>query len=68
MNFNNNNPICLKDKSLFYFNLHNPAEKAFKRLPDSGSFICKKGINCNDLIKYIPVSWKRTQEDKFRKK
>ena len=64
MNFNNYNPSCLKDKGwIFLFNLHNPEEKAFKDLPDGGSFIWKKGINCNDLLKYIPVILNRIQED-----
>lgn len=62
MNFNNNNPSCFQDKG-WIFGRHNPVEKAFKGLPDGGSFIWKKGINCNNLLKYIPVSWNRTQED-----
>ena len=48
MNFNN-------DKKLSF-------DGVFSGLPEGGSFVCKKGTNCNKLLKYLPVSWNRTQE------
>ena len=48
MNFNN-------DKKLSF-------ERTFCGLPEGGSFVWKKGTNCNELLKYLPVSWNRTQE------
>ena len=48
MNFNN-------DKKLSF-------DHTFSRLPEGGSFVWKKGTNCNELLKYLPVSWNRTQE------
>ena len=48
MNFNN-------DKKLSF-------DQIFKGLPEGGSFVWKKGTNCNELLKYLPVSWNRTQE------
>ena len=34
----------------------------FEGLPEGGSFVWKKGTNCNELLKELPVSWNRTQE------
>ena len=48
MNFNN-------DKKLSF-------EGIFDGLPEGGSFVWKKGTNCNELLKHLPVSWNRTQE------
>ena len=48
MNFNN-------DKELSF-------EYSFEGLPEGGSFVWKKGTNCNELLKHLPVSWNRTQE------
>ena len=48
MNFNN-------DKKLSF-------DHTFYKLPEGGSFVWKKGTNCNELLKYLPVSWNRTQE------
>ena len=48
MNFNNNKNLS--------FNF------TFNNLPEGGSFVWKKGINCNELLKHLPVSWNRTQE------
>ena len=48
MNFNN-------DKKLEFY-------KTFYGLPEGGSFVWKKGTNCNELLKRLPVSWNRTQE------
>ena len=50
MNFNNNNLNNSKLKTVF------------ERLPEGGSFVWKKGANCNELLKHLPVSWNRTQE------
>ena len=48
MNFNNNENLLFNS--------------TFKNLPEGGSFVWKKGINCNELLKHLPVSWNRTQE------
>ena len=48
MNFNNNKNLSFK--------------KIFEGLPEGGSFVWKKGTNCNELLKLLPVSWNRTQE------
>ena len=48
MNFNNN-------KNLSFIDI-------FEGLPEGGSFVWKKGTNCNELLKLLPVSWNRTQE------
>ena len=48
MNFNN-------DKKLEF-------EGIFYKLPEGGSFVWKKGINCNLLLQKLPFSWNRTQE------
>ena len=48
MNFNN-------DKKLSF-------NYTFTGLPKDGSFVWKKGTNCNELLKHLPVSWNRTQE------
>ena len=34
----------------------------FEGLPENGIFIWKKGVNCNELLKQLPVSWNRAQE------
>ena len=34
----------------------------FDCLPENGIFIWKKGVNCNKLLKDLPVSWNRSQE------
>ena len=61
MNFNNNNPNCFEEKEN-WGEFDYPGETVFKGLPEGGSFIWKKGANCNELLKYLPVSWNRTQE------
>jgi hypothetical protein len=61
MNFNNNKIRC-RDGFLF-FRFSNQIERAFEGLPCVGSFIWKKGINCDNLLKYLPLSWNRTQEE-----
>ena len=48
MNFNN-------DKKLSFY-------RTFDELPEGGSFVWKKGTNCNELLQHLPVSWNRTQE------
>ena len=50
MNFDNNKVKLSKSLDIFY------------NLSKSGSFIWKKGIDCNKLLKLLPVSWNRTQE------
>ena len=34
----------------------------FKDLPSSGTFIWKKGVNCDKILSILPVSWNRLQE------
>ena len=48
MNFNNN-----KKLSIYC---------TFLGLPKDGSFVYKKGNNCEELLKKLPKSWKITQE------
>ena len=49
MNFNNDKVEC----SIYLYIFHG--------LPERGSFIWKKGINCNRLLELLPASWNRTQ-------
>ena len=37
-------------------------KEVFVGLPENGIFIWKKGVNCNKLLKDLPVSWNRSQE------
>ncbi len=53
MNFNN-------DKKLKFDGIFGKSKRV--RLPEGGSFVWKKGTNCNELLKLLPVSWNRTQE------
>ena len=48
MNFNG------KEQLSFY--------EVFEGQPKDVSFVWKKGANCNELLKHLPVSWNRTQE------
>ena len=48
MNFNNNKNLSFND--------------IFEGLPEGGSFVWKKGTNCNELLKELPVGWNITQE------
>ena len=48
MNFNNNNKFSF--------------EGIFLGLPENGSFVYKKGNNCEEILKELPKSWKITQE------
>ena len=48
INFNNN-------KKLSFYEI-------FYGLPEGGSFVWKKGTNCNELLKLLPASWNKTQE------
>ena len=34
----------------------------FEGLPSKGSFYWKKGINCDKLLSYLPLSWNRYTE------
>ena len=61
MNFNNNNPNCFEEKKSWGKKYY-PGETVFEGLPNDGSFVWKKGTNCNELLKHLPVSWNRTQE------
>jgi len=37
-------------------------ENVFAGLPKGGTFTWKKGINCDNLLKFLPVSWNRVTE------
>ena len=37
-------------------------ENIFTGLPNGGTFTWKKGINCDSLLKFLPVSWNRVTE------
>ena len=50
MNFNNNKAKCSKNLYIFY------------GLPEGGSFIWKKGTDCNRILELLPASWNWTQE------
>ena len=34
----------------------------FEGLPQSGTFSWKKGVNCDNLLKFLPVSWNKLME------
>ena len=56
---------CEKLRNIkMYFNNDKKLEfiYTFYGLPEGGSFVCKKGTNCNELLKDLPVSWNRAQE------
>ena len=61
MKFNNNNLKYFEEKEGLLFK-YSPLQSVLKDLPEKGSFVLKKGINCNELFKYLSVSWNRTQE------
>ena len=50
INFNNEIASC--DKK----------DEIMDGLPEGGSFVWKKGVNCNKLLSLLPVSWNRMQE------
>ena len=50
-NFSDLNKWRKKNKNLFFGNL-----------PNFGTFIWKKGVNCDELLSLLPVSWNRLQE------
>ena len=57
------NKICFKD----YFdglkeNKKLSNENIFKGLPEEGTFIWRKGINCNELLSLLPSTWNRMSE------
>lgn len=64
MNFNDK--ISLRTNgwisSNYPYKEDNSLKEVFKGLPEGGSFVWKKGINCNRILKHLPVSWNRTQE------
>ena len=60
MNFNNNNPKFFeKMKEWPYLS---PFKSAFLGLPKFGSFVWKKGTNCDELLKYVLVDWSLIEE------
>ena len=50
MNFNNNKAKCSKNLYIFY------------GLSEGGSFVWKKGTDCNRILELLPASWNWTQE------
>ena len=58
--------IIDKDEKIFAgfgrFLISNEDEKIFTGLPNGGTFTWKKGINCDNLLKLLPVSWNRVTE------
>ena len=68
-NENKNEDIKICFKNNIYDILNMPQIKTafrqsgiFEGLPENGIFIWKKGVNCNELLKQLPVSWNRSQE------
>ena len=60
MNFNNNNPCIFEESGLL--GTYDKEIKIFWELPEGGSFVWKKGVDCNKLLKFLPENWNRTQE------
>ena len=62
-NKNEDIKICFKN---YIYNMCPGVEEitpgTFEGLPENGIFIWKKGVNCNELLKQLPVSWNRSQE------
>ena len=59
--------ICFKNYifdilNIFQSKALNIPSGTFEGLPGNGIFIWKKGVNCNELLKQLPVSWNRSQE------
>ena len=50
-NFSNDVKSALNKESYIFF-----------KLPEGGKFYWRKGINCNELLNLLPVSWNREQE------
>ena len=59
-----NGCISLKNikMSSNFSNLIEFSEDIFEGLPKGGTFIWKKGVNCDELLSLLPVSWNRLQE------
>ena len=60
MNFNNNNSKIFEEYGIL--GTYDKELNIFKGLPKEGSFIWKKGLDCNKLLKLLPESWNRKQE------
>ena len=52
----------LKNIKMNYNNIKLSFGGIFLGLPKDGSFIYKKGTNCEELLKKLPKRWKVTQE------
>ncbi len=59
-----NGCISLKNikMSSNFSNLKTFEKDIFEGLPKGGTFIWKKGVNCDKLLSLLPVSWNRLQE------
>ena len=60
MNFNNNNNSIFEESGIL--GTYDKKINIFTGLPEEGSFIWKKGVNCNKLLKLLPESWNRAQK------
>ena len=56
------NCSSLKKIKINLYNKKFKADRVFKGLPNGGSFVWRKGQNCDELLRDLPVSWNRTQE------
>ena len=56
------NCSSLKKIKINLYNKKFNADVVFYGLPKGGSFVWRKGQNCDELLKDLPVSWNRTQE------
>ena len=63
-NKNEDIKICFKNYIYNTYFKNKPLKPSgtFQGLPENGIFIWKKGVNCNELLKQLPVSWNRAQE------
>ena len=63
INLYNKQFYCMK-KIFLHFETKEKVEPRdiFDELPKGGSFVWKKEKNCDEILKYLPVSWNRTQE------
>lgn len=61
--YNKGFKIAKKDNDIFFCKRKEvETSDIFDGLPKDGSFVWKKGKNCDEILKYLPVSWNRTQE------
>ena len=61
MNFNNKNPKCFEGQS-WGNNTYDKLQNVFSGLPENGTFIGKKGIDCSKLLQHLPKNWNKIEE------